>query len=144
MPNIDNSKEKTIYIIKDVIIMTLNEEKKLKSIIKRMVKESIFDIINGGMTEKKSSEKSKKRDSEDKRISDKKKKRILQALKDKKVDVAQYAYKLWPDKDKDSARSYFYKCLDGKTNDDGDVYSFNDEEFIRLESLLTNSQPNLE
>ena len=149
--------------------MTLNEEKVLRETIKGMVRESIFDIINGGMSEKKfgSGSKQKKNsnktaekkekhrkhkeekeknfqnyvkdyDSEtDSRIKDKKRKRIIQYLKDEKTDIAPYAYELWPDKDKDSARSYFYKCLDGKTNDDGDVYSFSDEEFNRLHSMIT-------
>ena len=123
----------------------LNEEKILRDTIKRMVKESIFDIVNGGMYEKKSesssdSDKSERRSSEHKEISGKIKKRIIQALKDPTVDVAQYAYELWPDKDEDSARSYFYKCLDGKTNDDGDVYAFSDDEFNRLHSMLTDTR----
>lgn len=119
----------------------LNEEKILRDTIKRMVKESIFDIVNGGMAEKKSEDskkkKSERRSSDDREMSEKRKKRIIQALKDPTVDVAQYAYELWPDKDEDSARSYFYKCLDGKTNDEGDVYTFSDEEFNRLHSMLT-------
>jgi hypothetical protein len=56
------------------------------------------------------------------------------------IDVAQYAYKLWPDKDEDSARSYFYKCLDGKTNDTGDVYKFTSDEINRLYSMLANDE----
>lgn len=120
------------------------EEKILKESIKRMVRESIFDIINGGMMEKsEESEKSephpdkKRRSSEEREVSDKKKKRIIQYLKDEKTDIAPYAYELWPDKDEDSARSYFYKCLDGKTNENGDVYSFSDEEFNKLHSMIT-------
>ena len=106
-----------------------------------MVKESIFDIVNGGMAEKKSEDskkkKSERRSSDEREMSEKRKKRIIQALKDPTVDVAQYAYELWPEKDEDSARSYFYKCLDGKTNDEGDVYTFSNEEFNRLHSMLT-------
>lgn len=67
-----------------------------------------------------------------------KRKRVISRLKSDKVDVAQYAYSLWPDKDEDSARSYFYKCLDGKKNDAGDVYNFSDDEINRLYSLLAN------
>ena len=129
----------------------INEEKILKESIKRLVRESIFDLINGGMSEKKSKEGEKKHskpkkssDGEKKsesKISEKRKKRILQALKDPTMDVAQFAYRLWPDKDEDSARSYFYKCLDGKTNDSGDVYSFTDDEFIQLESYITDVLP---
>lgn len=126
--------------------MTLKEEKILKNTIKQMVRESIFDFINGGMSEKKSEDsekKEKKHDKEESKISEKRKKRIIHALKDKTVDVAQYAYRLWPDKDEDSARSYFYKCLDGKTNDSGDVYTFTDDEFVQLESFLTDVVPEI-
>ena len=91
----------------------------------------------GGMYEKKSEDSNKK----ESKISSKRKKRIIQALKDETVDMAQYAYRLWPDKDENSARSYFYKCLDGKTNDSGDVYSFTDDEFVQLESFLTDVVP---
>ena len=125
--------------------MTLQEEKILKNTIKGMVRESIFDFINGGMYEKKSEDSDKKEKSDNKeegsKISSKRKRRIIHALKDKTVDVAQYAYRLWPDKDEDSARSYFYKCLDGKTNDSGDVYSFTDDEYVQLESFLTDVVP---
>lgn len=129
--------------------MTLKEEKILKNTIKQMVRESIFDFINGGMYEKKSedSENKTKKKSEgsktESKISEKRKKRIIQALKDETVDVAQYAYRLWPEKDEDSARSYFYKCLDGKTNDSGDVYSFTDDEYIKLESFITDVIPEI-
>jgi hypothetical protein len=126
--------------------MTLKEEKILKNTIKQMVRESIFDFINGGMSEKKSEDsekKEKKHSKEESKISEKRKKRIIHALKDKTVDVAQYAYRLWPDKDEDSARSYFYKCLDGKTNDSGDVYTFTDDEFVQLESFLTDVVPEI-
>lgn len=127
----------------------INEEKILKESIKKLVRESIFDLINGGMSEKKSNEKKRskpKKNSEgeekfESKISEKRKKRILQALKDPTMDVAQFAYRLWPDKDEDSARSYFYKCLDGKTNDSGDIYSFTDDEFIQLESYITDVLP---
>lgn len=149
--------------------MTLEEQKLLKEAIKGMVRESIFDIINGGMSEKKfgSGSKQKKNNKKtsdkkekhrkhkeekekhfqdyvkdydtekDSKIRDKKRKRIIQYLKDEKTDIAPYAYELWPDKDEDSARSYFYKCLDGKTNDNGDVYSFSDDEFNRLHAMIT-------
>ena len=64
--------------------------------------------------------------------------RVIQALKKKGVNKAQYAYKIWPNKDKDSARSYFYKCLNHEKNDDGDVYSFDAEDTTKLRSALTN------
>lgn len=124
--------------------MTQEERNILKESIKGMVRESIFDLMNGGMAEKKSSEKKenddkpkKKESEEDPGTRSKLKRRIIQYLKDEKTDIAPYAYELWPDKDEDSARSYFYKCLDNKTNDEGDVYSFSDDEFNRLHSMIT-------
>lgn len=123
------------------------EEKILRESIKRIVKESIFDYINGGMYEKsedsESNSSKERRSSEEREVSDKKKKRIIQYLKDEKTDIAQYAYELWPEKKEDSARSYFYKCLDGKTNENGDVYSFSDDEFNRLHSMITDRKTKL-
>ena len=164
--------------------MTQDERNILKESIKGMVRESIFDLLGGGMSEKKNSEKKHKKihdklSHEKKKSSDKEedkyadgsqkkrkdydgerqrtekylkrkdsstedpgtrsklKRRIIQYLKDEKTDIAPYAYELWPDKDEDSARSYFYRCLDNKTNDEGDVYSFSDDEFNRLHSMIT-------
>lgn len=74
------------------------------------------------------------------RASAKRRERVISRLKSDGVDVAQYAYRLWPDKDEDSARSYFYKCLDGKTNDAGDVYKFTSDEINRLYSMLANDE----
>lgn len=74
------------------------------------------------------------------KASAKRRERVISRLKSDGVDVAQYAYRLWPDKDEDSARSYFYKCLDGKTNDTGDVYKFTSDEINRLYSMLANDE----
>lgn len=74
------------------------------------------------------------------KASAKRRERVISRLKSDGVDVAQYAYRLWPDKDKNSARSYFYKCLDGKTNDTGDVYKFTSDEINRLYSMLANNE----
>lgn len=124
-------------------------ESKLNAIIsesiKKVLKEGYFDNMGmhetmfgvNNMAEKHheeehSGEEEKGKDTATKR------KRVISRLKSDKVDVAQYAYSLWPDKDEDSARSYFYKCLDGKKNDAGDVYNFSDDEINRLYSLLAN------
>ena len=118
-------------------------EKLLKESIKRMVRESIFDLINGGISEKKkenekdkSSHKKKRRNTKEIESSNKRRKRVIQYLKDEKTDIAPYAYELWPEKEEASARSYFYKCLDNKTID-GITYSFSDEEINTLHSMIT-------
>ena len=109
--------------------------------VKRILKEGIFDTIPFmGETNKESSKDEPKKDSEDDKSSSKRRERVISRLKSDGVDVAQYAYRLWPDKDEDSARSYFYKCLDGKTNDSGDVYRFTSDEINRLYSMLANDE----
>ena len=127
-----------------------------ESIKKVMLKEGFFDnpgvseMMFGmnGFNEKKHKEHKeheekheKKQDNKgDDKQNSKKRQRVIERLKSDKVDVAQYAYALWPDKDEDSARSYFYKCLDGKTNDNGDIYKFSDKEINTLYSLLSNEE----
>ena len=113
--------------------MTLNEEKILRETIKNIIRETIFDYFNN-------EEQSDKEDSEDRQAKKMSKSRVINQLKSKGINKAQFAYKLWPDKDKDSARSYFYKCLNHETNDDGDVYSFDDKEATELRSMLNNQQ----
>lgn len=46
-----------------------------------------------------------------------------------KYDHAMLAYTIWPDKDKDSARSYFSKCVKGKRR-------FTDDDIKRLYSKM--------
>ena len=113
--------------------MTLNEEKILRETIKNIIRETIFDYFNN-------EEQSDKEDSEDRQAKKMSKSRVINQLKSKGINKAQFAYKLWPEKDKDSARSYFYKCLNHETNDDGDVYSFDDKEATELRSMLNNQQ----
>ena len=124
--------------------MTIKEEKKLRSEIESMVMESIFDFFNTNEDDgdNSSSEDNVSKPSDDKKggLTKEKETRIINALKSKGINKAQYAYKLWPEKDKDSARSYFYKCLDKKKNDEGDTYSFDNAEFVKLNSELSNEQ----
>lgn len=100
--------------------------------VNKMLKEGFFDFNN--VVEK------KKEDGNDDghKVSDEKKTRIISILQQDEVDKAPYAYRLWPDKDEDSARSYFYKCLNQEENDDGIPYSFSDKEFNKLYSMLSN------
>lgn len=118
-------------------------ESKLNSIIsesiKRVLSEGFFDSFPS-MYEKKKEENEKPKEQEGDKSSAKRRERVISRLKSDGVDVAQYAYRLWPDKDEDSARSYFYKCLDGKTNDTGDVYKFTSDEINRLYSMLANDE----
>ena len=133
--------------------MTLKEERILTEHIKQLVREAFYEMggymqqENGMMEKKKPSKKSnRKRSSKRQHGMAMRRKAVIDALdtaKDGqgeiKLDVAPYAYALWPDKDKDSARSYFYKCLKGEKNDSGVPYEFDDSEINRLYSMLSNN-----
>ena len=139
--------------------MTLNEEKALKNYIKGLVREAFYDM--GGYMQENDIEEKKHNKSHGKETVHKSKKKIkkhslrnmkyrrsvvINALNTEKhgkgeikLDVAPYAYALWPEKDEDSARSYFYKCLKGEPNDSGVPYEFSDSEINRLYSMLSNN-----
>lgn len=140
--------------------MTLNEEKMLKNYIKGLVREAFYDMGNY-MQENDIEEKKHNKSHGEKSVHNAKKnikKRdgkhnmkyrrsvVIDALNTEKggkgeikLDVAPYAYALWPEKDEDSARSYFYKCLKGEPNDSGVPYEFSDSEINRLYSMLSNN-----
>lgn len=109
--------------------------------VKRILREGMFDTMPFmGETNKEHEDKPEKEGNDNEKASSKRRERVISRLKSDGVDIAQYAYRLWPDKDEDSARSYFYKCLDGKTNDAGDVYKFTSDEINRLYSMLANDE----
>lgn len=133
--------------------MTLKEERILTEHIKQLVREAFYEMggymqqENGMMEKKKPSKKpNHKRSSKRQHGMAMRRKAVIDALDtakngqgEIKLDVAPYAYALWPDKDKDSARSYFYKCLKGEKNDSGVPYEFDDSEINRLYSMLSNN-----
>lgn len=57
---------------------------------------------------------------------------VMKALKDPKYNHAQLAYTLWPDMDKDAARSLFSKMATGTPDNDGVVRHFSDEDINTL------------
>ena len=61
-----------------------------------------------------------------------KRRTVTQRLKDKKIDFAPIAYKLWPNMTEDAARSWFSKKVSGKNE------SFTDEEISQIYNLLNN------
>lgn len=73
---------------------------------------------------------------EDKSDNDMKRNAVMKALKDPKYNHAQLAYALWPDMDKDTARSLFAKKANGTPDNDGVVRYFNDEEINKLYQLI--------
>lgn len=120
-------------------------ESKLNSIIaesikRAMLKEGFFDSFPSMYEKEEKKDDDSSKEKGENQASAKRRERVISRLKSDGVDVAQYAYRLWPDKDEDSARSYFYKCLDSKTNDTGDVYKFTSDEINRLYSMLSNDE----
>ena len=90
----------------------------LQESIKRMVKESIDEILGYGKIYEEKEETSD--------ITNKKTyvNSVLKKNDNDKYDHAHLAYQLWPDMDKDSARSLFSKCVRGKRNfSDKDITS---------------------
>ena len=111
-----------------------------ESIKRAILKEGFFDSFPSMYEKEEKKDDDSSKEKGESQASAKRRERVISRLKSDGVDVAQYAYRLWPDKDEDSARSYFYKCLDGKTNDTGDVYKFTSDEINRLYSMLANDE----
>ena len=111
-----------------------------ESIKRAILKEGFFDSFPSMYEKEEKKDNDSSKEKEGNKASAKRRERVISRLKSDGVDVAQYAYRLWPDKDENSARSYFYKCLDGKTNDTGDVYKFTSDEINRLYSMLSNDE----
>lgn len=111
-----------------------------ESIKRAILKEGFFDSFPSMYEKEEKKDDDSSKEKEGNKASAKRRERVISRLKSDGVDVAQYAYRLWPDKDEDSARSYFYKCLDGKTNDTGNVYKFTSDEINRLYSMLSNDE----
>ena len=111
-----------------------------ESIKRAIIKEGFFDSFPSMYEKEEKKDDDSSKEKGENKASAKRRERVISRLKSDGVDVAQYAYRLWPDKDEDSARSYFYKCLDSKTNDTGDVYKFTSDEINRLYSMLSNDE----
>lgn len=95
----------------------------LKESIKRIVKETIQEMRNSNQINE--VEKNSKTNSKRKFVTN-----ILNKNDNDKFDHAHLAYRLWPIKDKDSARSYFSKCLKGDRQ-------FSDKDVTKLYNMLT-------
>lgn len=111
-----------------------------ESIKRAILKEGFFDSFPSMYEKEEKKDDDSSKEKGENQASAKRRERVISRLKSDGVDVAQYAYRLWPDKDENSARSYFYKCLDSKTNDTGNVYKFTSDEINRLYSMLSNDE----
>lgn len=103
----------------------------LKESIRQIVRESLHDIlIEHRLNEEEKKEKQKGTGQTS--LGNKKNfvKNLLSQNNKDKYDHAHLAYKLWPSMDKDTARSYFSKCVRGERD-------FSDEDVTTLFNMLS-------
>lgn len=67
---------------------------------------------------------------------DQKKNAVMSMLKNDLFSHATLAYQLFPDMDKDTARSYFSKLYRQEKEPDGTIRSFSDDQINKLYQLL--------
>ena len=120
----------------------MNKKNNLNEAIYRSLKESINvnDYIMNPMGIEEKKRKSENDDSnEEDRQGNKKntirREKVLNYLKSAQQKHSEYAYHLWPDMEKDDARSLFSKKYRGH-DADGNSYSFNDEEIISIYNMI--------
>lgn len=114
----------------DRIIKESIDYVKTREIVKDIVREELDRYAGMYITEKK---KKKKNSSIE---MGKAKNTVKRSLKDKKFKNSVIAYELWPDMDKDTARSLFSKKVSGKPDNDGNIRNFTDEEIVKLTSII--------
>lgn len=61
---------------------------------------------------------------------------VVKALNNDMYNHAEIAYKLYPNMDKDTARSYFSKKFRQEPDDNGQIRQFNDEEVNTIYNLI--------
>ena len=122
-----------IYLIK-IIIYNKNMN------IRRLINESVQNAINENIRIQRmaniiSESVTRKLFEADSDI-DMKRNAVMKALKDPKYNHAQLAYALWPDMDKDTARSLFAKMANGTPDNDGVIRHFSDEDVNSLYQMI--------
>ena len=121
-------------------------EEQLRNKIAQMVTEALenenFGIENTEFEAKGKRDKDSKIGKHKRKAGKNKRNIVIKWLKDPAVNCAEIMRKLWHPGDQDeedAMRSYFYKCRDGKLNDDGNPYRFTDEDINSLYSLKSES-----
>lgn len=97
---------------------------------RKLVKEQVRQIVTEEVTNYVKSVLYEDKDADEKRNS------VMTMLRDEKYDHAALAYAIWPDMDKDTARSLFSKCVSGKKDNNGVVRHFSDEDINKLYEIL--------
>lgn len=122
-----------IYLIK-IIIYNKNMN------IRRLINESVQNAINENIRIQRManiiSESVTRKLFEADSDTDMKRNAVMKALKDPKYNHAQLAYALWPDMDKDTARSLFAKMANGTPDNDGVIRHFSDEDINSLYQMI--------
>lgn len=111
----------------DKVVDQYIAEMKLRAVIREMISEKINRYLCEDDNEK---SKSSNDNMEIKRNT------VTSLLKNDVVKNSQFAYKIWPDMDEDTARSLFSKKVNGEPDNDGVVRKFTDEEISQLYELL--------
>ena len=110
--------------------LTESQEKQLKSKIRKLIQESIFEDTDSINYED--------RDPNDNRKNSKgskaKEKNVIKWLKSEQENNAAVARELWPELDDDAARSLFSKKLRGHDSE-GKPYSFSEDEVNTLYNI---------
>jgi hypothetical protein len=108
--------------------------------VKQMIYESVKRAIEENEIKrnfvKLVSEEVIRRLNEDENSIDMKRNAVMKALKDPKYNHAQMAYSIWPDMDKDTARSLFAKMANGTPDNDGAIRHFTDEDVNSLYQII--------
>lgn len=112
----------------DKVVDQYIAEMKLRAVIRKMISEKINRYLYED-----DSEKSKASSDDNMEI---KRNTVTSLLKKDVVKNSQFAYKIWPDMDEDTARSLFSKKVNGEPDNDGVVRKFTDEEISQLYELL--------
>ncbi len=108
----------------------------VKQMIQECVQKVIYENIRREHIVNAISENVMRRLYEGEENSDMKRNAVMKALKDPKYNHAQLAYSLWPDMDKDTARSLFAKMANGTPDNDGVVRNFSDEDVNSLYQMI--------
>jgi hypothetical protein len=108
--------------------------------IKQIINESVRQVINENIRQEKLANRIAKKVTqkiyEAKNDDDMKRNAVMKALKDPKYNHAQMAYSIWPDMDKDTARSLFAKMANGTPDNDGAIRHFTDEDVNSLYQII--------
>lgn len=104
------------------------ERERLKARIRKVISEEVKQmkksVIKEDNDEKEGASIKAKRDA------------VMQLLRSDYTKYSEFAYRLWPDIEKSTARSLFSKKVSGEPDNDGNVRKFDDQEISDLYMML--------